>query len=218
MDLNGGTYDNNASNARILTHLVLQEPTLPRSLPSIAEALAVYASPTLVMGSLKSPFEHFWNKFNYNETYKPDPEYATFGAKVRTQQYASTGLRSWQALLYPVLVAVFGVNVLCGYILIKSRGMVTDYMEPANMFALAINSPPSAVLQGSCGGGPERLQLKAPYRIAYASSANHYYFEEAPDRFGSRLSALSSGSGVALLADGNYNKSYNRLSSTRPLL
>ncbi|KAG7147544.1 hypothetical protein HYQ46_003599 [Verticillium longisporum] len=55
MDLNGGTYNNNASNARILTQLVLDQHKLNPLMPSIAEALAVLSSSTLTIASLSTP-------------------------------------------------------------------------------------------------------------------------------------------------------------------
>lgn len=59
---------------------------------------------------------------------------------------------------------------------------MTDFTEPQNLFALAVNSPPSVQLKGSCGGGPEKRDLVVPWRVAYAPSAHHYFFEEANDR------------------------------------
>lgn len=66
-------------------------------------------------------------------------------------------------------------------------GLVTDYTEPSNLFALAINSPPSISLAGSCGSGPESCDLVIPFRVGYSEKGNHYFFEEVS---GSSLSTL----------------------------
>ncbi|CAJ2507162.1 Uu.00g083480.m01.CDS01 [Anthostomella pinea] len=219
MDLGGGKYNNNASNARIFTHLVLREPSLNESLPTIAEALAVLSSSSVVTGSIQATFKHYWGgATSYNETFKPAPMDEWFDARVGRVEYTSGMTWAQAAVFGPVLLFTFLINVLCAFLLIKFRGRVTDYIKPQNMIALAINSPPSKVLRGSCGGGPEKNQMTAPFRIAYAASANHYYFQEAPDKFKARHSLLSSRSEAALLADGSYNKSYKRLSTTKPLM
>lgn len=177
MDLNGGVYNNNASNARIISQLALQEPKLPRTLPSMAEALAVYASSTLVIGSINTPFKHYWD---YEEPILSDPgPLQAFNASIRTQQYTSGHVSDWQSVFYVVLILVFAINLFCLVYFILRSGLVTDFTEPQNLFALAVNSPPSVQLKGSCGGGPEKRDLMVPWRVAYAPSANHYFFEEA---------------------------------------
>ena len=55
----------NASNARLLTQLILAKPTdgtpqLDPTLPSMAEALAVMAGCTLISSSEDTPFVEFW--------------------------------------------------------------------------------------------------------------------------------------------------------------
>lgn len=180
MDINDGVYNNNASNARFLSQLALDEPKLPTSLPSMAEALAVYASSTLVSGSIDSPFRHYWD-WDENFLGTPGPLQA-FNASVRTQQYTSGHVSDWQTIFYVILVLVFAINLFCLIYLILRSGLVTDFTEPQNLFALAINSPPSAQLKGSCGAGPVKRDLAVPWRVAYAPSANHYFFEEANSR------------------------------------
>ncbi|KAK7409330.1 hypothetical protein QQX98_008509 [Neonectria punicea] len=180
MDMNAGTMNSNASNARILTQLALQEPKLPTSLPSIAEALAVYASSIVVIGSIDTPFRHYWDYDDPSNVVTGGPGHlATFNASLITQQYTSGHIDNWQNVFYVVLVLVFAINMLCLFYFILRSGMVTDFTEPQNLFALAINSPPSAQLNGSCGGGPRKRHLEVPWRVAYAHSANHYFFEEA---------------------------------------
>lgn len=180
MDLNGGSYYNNASNARIITQLALAEPTLSPRLPSMAEALAVYASSTLVTGAVDTPFAHFW-PYNRPTVDAPGRLHA-FNATVRTQQYTSGHVAAWQTVFYVVLALVLGINVFCLVYLVARSGLVTDFTEPQNIFALAVNSPPSVQMKGSCGAGPEKRDLVVPWRVAYAPSAHHFFFEEANDR------------------------------------
>lgn len=179
MDLNGGTYNNNASNARILTQLAISEPSFPRTLPSLAEALAVFASSTAVLSAIDTPFVHFWGHEAENNILDAPGEIERFNATLRTQQYTSGHVSEWHKLFYIILTLVFGINCFClAYLLLRS-GLVTDFTEPQNLFALAVNSPPSEQLKGSCGAGPQQRDLVVPWRVAYAPSAEHYFFEEA---------------------------------------
>ncbi|KAM0335848.1 hypothetical protein ACHAQA_000898 [Verticillium albo-atrum] len=219
MDLNGGTYNNNASNARILTQLVLNQPKLNTLMPSIAEALAVLSSSTLTIASLSTPFVHYWE---YPKSILAQPgALQPFNASIRTQEYTSSHTFAWHNVFYVVLFLVFAINVFClGYLLARS-GLVTDYTEPQNLFALAVNSPPSAQLGGDCGGGPGSRALVVPWRVGYARSANHYFFEEASDRplkgKWSREDATSSGffEGEAEGEGPGMRSSYKRLSTSR---
>jgi hypothetical protein len=225
MDLNGGVTNNNASNARIMTNLILDSPRLQPLLPSMAEALAVLASSTLIIGSIGSSYRQYWDASYPSQELTPGA-YESFNSTLKMQQYASSHTEGWQAIFYPVLGLVFLVNVLCLLYLVIVHGMVTDYTEPRNMFALAVNSPPSRQLEGSCGGGPRARELVVPWRVAYAESANHYFFEESserPLRGKWRHSVASSATGTRLLAEdgtagGRYRNSYNRLSSSRSWL
>ena len=182
MDLNGGTTNNNASNARILTQLALAQPRLSMLLPSMAEALAVLAGSTLVIGALDAPFIHRWI---YDKHVLVPGARVTFNGSIASEQYTSghtTVVWPAMALFYPVLLLVFVVNLAClGYFLAHA-GLVTDFTEPQNLFTLAINSPPSAGVAGGCGGGPKGAALVAPFHVSYAASWNHYFFEEAKRR------------------------------------
>ena len=55
------------------------------------------------------------------------------------------------------------------------RGLVTDFSEPPNLFALSINSPPSHLLAGSCGGGPEGKQYSVNWFVN--AEGDHLYME-----------------------------------------
>ncbi|KAF5693066.1 hypothetical protein FDENT_2326 [Fusarium denticulatum] len=181
MDLNGGSVNNNASNARILTQLSLHEPKMPASYPSLAEALAVYSSSLIMISAIDTPFRHYWDQDPdaYPENLIPAPGFPQpFNASLITQEYTSGHTQSWQNIFYVVLVLVFAINLFClGYFIMRS-GLVTDFTEPQNLFSLAINSPPSNSFHGSCGGGPEKRHLVVPWKVAYAPSANHYFFQD----------------------------------------
>ncbi|KAF4928960.1 hypothetical protein CGCVW01_v001698 [Colletotrichum viniferum] len=210
MDINGGTVNNNASNARTLTQFILEQGKLNPLLPSMAEALAVFASSTLVIGSIGTPFIHYWD---YETMQLGEPgALATFNATIRTQEYTSSHEYEWQNVFYLALVLVLLINIFClGYFLSRS-GLVTDYTEPQNLFALAVNSPPSEQLKGSCGGGPIKADFVVPWKVAYAKGPNHYFFEEANGQTWRKKQDAS--------ADTEYQharerSSYKRLSTSR---
>ncbi|KAG5936685.1 hypothetical protein E4U53_000169 [Claviceps sorghi] len=213
LDLNGGTRNNNATNARQLTQLILEKPQFVPDLPSMAEALAAFAGPTLVASSIKTPFRHFWE---YQTMQLARDKAEVFNASLTMQQYTSGHVSGWQTIFYLVLSAVFIMSLFCfvSILYMLRSGFVTDYTEPQNLFALAMNSPPSAQLKGSCGGGPERRDLVVPWRVAYAPSANHYFLEEANDRPWRGKYAREVATGRPAEEDAK-GMSYKRLSSGR---
>ncbi|KAF2668798.1 hypothetical protein BT63DRAFT_426063 [Microthyrium microscopicum] len=162
LSLNNGVIDGQASNARLLMQLMLQNMELNPALPSPAEALAVMTSCSLLMSSQDSPFVEFWN---YTNTELKPGVYQYFNATVRAQQYASGGTQPYQRAFIVVLFAVFAINLFVLIYLLVNRGLVTDYSEPPNLFALAINSPPSVQLKGSCGAGPEGKQYTIKWGV-----------------------------------------------------
>ncbi|KAI3395496.1 hypothetical protein diail_1282 [Diaporthe ilicicola] len=225
IDLNGGVSNNNASNARILTELALTEPRLDGALPSMAEALAVLVSSTLVTASVDAPLKHYWE---YKETTWPNMTGSQilpapgapvdFHARVRTQEYASWHTSEWQGVFYLVLAFTFLLNLLCLAYFCRA-GLVKDFLEPSNLFALATSRPgqPSSRRQEAVLGTPQadrerkrKTGLAVPYRLAFKEDANDYYFEEAEDEkgAGARATAVDVGHG----AGGGKRKSYHRLS------
>jgi hypothetical protein len=211
MDLNGGAVNNNASNARILTQFILANPKLPSLLPSIAEALAVLASSTLIVGALQTPYRHYWE---YDKTTLTPGQPQAFNASISSQQYTSGHINDWQSIFYVVLFLVLIINAFClGYFMIRS-GLVTDFTEPQNTFALAVNSPPSAQLAGSCGGGPGPRELVIPWKVSWAGKENHYFFEEANDRPWRGKFSRQGPSSATEVKDLK-GSSYKRLSSSR---
>lgn len=176
LSLNTGISDGQASNSRLLTQLILANPALNPSLPSIAEALAELAGCTLLLSTLDSPFIHFWN---YSQTVPTldNPQYQAFNATLRLQDYASGGTQQWQNMFYIVLLVVFVTNVVCLAYLCLCRGLVTDFIEPQNLFSISLNSPPSKSLEGSFGGGPGKGQLETNWVIKRREQ-DQFYIQE----------------------------------------
>ncbi|ROV98160.1 hypothetical protein VPNG_08597 [Cytospora leucostoma] len=237
INLDGGALNSNASVARLLTELALTSPHLGASLPSMAEALAVLATSTLVSGSLDTPFIHYWDYAWANASADgslPWPgALAGFHARVRTQEYASWHSSGWQAVFYLVLASAFLINCLCLAYLCRV-GLVKDFLEPTNLFALATALPPGnnndggngnrlsavssrvSLLRNAAMTGKERRKasrtsLAVPYRLAYKEDADTFYFEEAGDEGedGSRARAT----GIGGRRGGGKRVSFHRLSS-----
>jgi hypothetical protein len=162
LSLNTGVTDGAAANSRLLMQLVLTDNSLNTALPSPAEAMAVLAGCTLLMSAEDSPFVEFWN---YTLPTLSPGQYQAFNASIRAQEFASGGTQSYQRGFYIVLFAVFLLNVFVLIYLFANKGLVTDFSEPPNLFSLAVNSPPSHLLAGSCGGGPIGKQYKVNWGI-----------------------------------------------------
>ncbi|PVI07262.1 hypothetical protein DM02DRAFT_513286 [Periconia macrospinosa] len=177
MSLNTGIMDAGASNSRLLTQLILRKNDegnfdLSRVLPSPAEALAVMSGCTLLMSSLDSPFIMDWN---YTEPELGEYQTQYFNASVIAQQYASGGVGGASKAWLVVLLLVFLMNIFVLVYFLLHRGLVTDFSEPPNLFALAVNSPPSHLLAGSCGGGPEGKQFGVNWFVN--TEGDHIYLE-----------------------------------------
>lgn len=184
--LGDGVADFNASNARLLTQLIPKNYTLDPSIPSIAKALAVLAGCTLLIGSLDSPFVHYWDYETPNLTI-PQPQ--SFKAKLQSNQYMSGGSKPWQDVLHTVLslTLLFNCGCLCYLIkrfLSKDRGLITDFTEPQNTFTLAMNSPPSQSLSGACGRGPSHEQFRIRWKVRHDEEHNHNYLSNGQSRVG----------------------------------
>ncbi|KAG6176425.1 hypothetical protein E4U34_004048 [Claviceps purpurea] len=180
LGLHGGNRNSNNSNAHQLTQLALETPAFLPDQPSLAEALAAFAGSTLVISSIKTPFRHYWE---YLPPQLLKDKSDSFHAWFRTQQYTSGHVEHWHKIFYGVLGTVAVINFLCFLVIVIGRTyLVTDLTEPQNLFTLAMNSPPSTQLKGSCGGGPEGRDLAVPWRVAYASTPQHYFLVEANER------------------------------------
>lgn len=162
INLNGGISDADDSIARLLTQLIPNTSTLDPHLPSISEALAVLSGCALLISNLDAPFVHFWN---YTDPVLEFPQLQEFPAMLSYQDYASGGDQAWQGVFYIVLALALALNTLCLGYFIRYGGLITDFVEPQNIFALALNSPPSHRLSGACGGGPEGDQLQTKWFV-----------------------------------------------------
>lgn len=145
----------------------------------MAEALAVFASSTLVLGSVGTPFHHYWEFTKPGNILGPPGTIQHFNASVITQEYTSGHVYAWQGVFYLVLATMFGLNLVCFVYLILHARLVTDFTEAHNLFSLALNSRPNELLKGTCGGGPEGHDLAIPWRVAHDSDANHFFIEQA---------------------------------------
>lgn len=179
LSLNAGITDGDASNARLLTQLGIAEGAADTDLlsamhPSPAEALAVMAGCTLLMGTQDTPYVEFFNYTTPNNVLEGE-DYQWFNATTQAQEYASGGSKGYQHGFFIVLALVFVLNTVCLVYLSVHRGMITDFSEPVNLFSLAVNSPPSNVMAGSCGGGPQGRQYQVPWFVNAAG--DHLYIE-----------------------------------------
>ncbi|KAJ5135855.1 uncharacterized protein N7515_005133 [Penicillium bovifimosum] len=182
VSLNSGITDGAASNARLLMQMMPRYEedkktfSLDPVLPSMAEALAVMAGSTLILSSRDAPFVAYWN-YTVNGHPLKEPVYQFFEATTQAVGYASGGTERWQGVFYVILVFCFLTSAVClGFMIIEARGrQVTDFTEPQNLFALAMNSPQTAQLQGACGCGPWGKQLKGRWFIGMAEDDEHYY-------------------------------------------
>lgn len=180
MSLNDGINAANASIARFLTQMIATEPSLSPISPSIAEALAVAAGSTLLLSTLGSPFVHYWD---YNQPTLNTAMLGKFSASMSQELYISSYEQQWQKMLYiPLFIMFFGSLLLTCYFvyeffMIEKRGLVIDYTEPQHLFTLAVNSPPSRLLAGSCAGGPKGRQLDYPWHIREHELSGHMYIQ-----------------------------------------
>jgi hypothetical protein len=158
---------------------MLANNALDPTRPSLAEALAVFAGYTLIESSIGSSFTPYWN---YRSLTLNPGVYQQFNASANNLQYASGYSQAWQCLFYIVLVVVFATNISCLAMFFMRRGRITDYTELPNLFAIAMNSPPSKGLAGSCGAGPEGEQLKIHWHVKHQAEDNHFYLEEGATR------------------------------------
>ncbi|KAL5044332.1 hypothetical protein BDW71DRAFT_209335 [Aspergillus fruticulosus] len=175
LSLNAGITDGEAANARLLMQFVPTTRTLNPKLPTLSEALAVLAGNTLLMSSANAPFVPFWNYSDTTTLSTPDKQ--NINATLRAIEYASGGTQNWQGVFYPILLFAFFTSALClAFMILEIRGrQITDFTEPQNLFALAMNSPSTTKLQGACGSGPAGKQLGERWYVAMEEEDEHYY-------------------------------------------
>ena len=127
---------------------------------------------TLIQSAQDAPFVEFWN---YTLPTMREGQHQAFNASTRAQQYASGGTQSYQNAFYLVLFAVTSLNVVVLFYFLTHRDWYTDFSEPAHLFTIAVNSPPSKELAGSCGGGPQGDQFRVSWKLN--SDGDHVYME-----------------------------------------
>lgn len=172
--LNSGFSDDDASITRLLTQLIPTEPSLNRTMPSIAEALAALAGSTLLLSSLDSPFVPYWNYTTSNLT---QPVQQGFNATIRTYQYQSSYVQPWQQAFFVILSGTFVVSCFCLGYFVRHGGWMMDLTEPLNTFTLALNSSPRLSLgKTSTALGKHQYQKKWSLRVDHTSGG---HFESA---------------------------------------
>lgn len=183
LSLNNGIADSKSSNARLLTQFIPLSTTLDESIPSISEALAVLAGNTLLSSALESPFIHWWN-YSTTVNVLEKPQYQAFQGAIKTMTYQSGGSQRWERMFYVVLLLVFVANLCCLVYFFVSGHLVTDFIEPQNLFCLSLLSPPSVILEGTCAGGPENRHYSSGWNIKLDRSRDHFSFESSDKSIG----------------------------------
>lgn len=213
LSLTAGITDGDASNARLLTQLIPTSNALDPGLPSIAEALAVLSGCTLLQSAENSPFIHYWN-YSTTVTTLKSPQYQAFNATLRAQDYSSGGVQKWQAVFYLVLMPVFVTNVFCLVYFLIRGGLVTDFIEPQNLFSLSVNSPASEQLAGSCGAGPEGEQFRTNWFIRCFNE--HLYIQNGPEPASRPVSKRKRSTRLEFESEGSpVTEMYSKLSNKR---
>lgn len=177
LSLSAGVTKGNASNARILTQMIVTKPDYNTGLPSMAEALAVFAGCTLIQSITDTPFVA--QDWNYTLNTIEPPQHQYFNASVRAQRYIAGGNQNYQKGFYLVLFMVFFMSLVILLYFLIHKDWYTDFSEPMNLFSLAVNSPPSDKLAGSCGCGPSGEQYRVSWKLN--NDEGHFYYEAAPD-------------------------------------
>lgn len=131
---------------------------------------------TLLQSAEHAPFVQApWN-YSSNPVQAPG-QTQYFNASIRAQQYASGGSSQYQRGFLVVLLATFLINAwVLGYLL-RHRYWYLDFVDPVNLFPLAMNSPPSVKLRESvCGVSPwSGDHFKQPWKLQ--AEGGHIYME-----------------------------------------
>lgn len=188
LSLGSGIINNEGSNSRLLMQMVpaydssTKRYSLSEHFPSTSETLAVMASTMLIYSSKDAPFIPEWNYTTVDDVLV-EPVYQYFKASLQFTGYASGSKNRWQGVFYVILLSCFITSFICfGFMIFEARGhQVTDFTEPQNLFALAMNSPYSSRLKGACGSGPVGRQLKERWLIGMAEEEAHYYIRARTD-------------------------------------
>ncbi|KAE8349879.1 hypothetical protein BDV28DRAFT_52387 [Aspergillus coremiiformis] len=173
LSLNAGVSDGKASNARLLMQLTPSGYSLEPDLPSLAEALAVMAGSTLILGTENATLVDYWDR---PDSFITEPEVQVFNTSMKVVQYQSSGKEEWRGIFFPVLALAWATSLIClGYLIRQKGRQLTDFTEPQNLFTLAINSPTTSRLDGACGVGPQKPHFKEKWYIGMEEEDEHYY-------------------------------------------
>lgn len=150
------------------------------------------------MSAIDSPYVMFWVRLPPPSPFHPSNPYQNyttdvpllqdythqfFNASLKAQQYASGGVDSASKVWMLILVLVFLMNILVLAYFVFHQGLVTDFSEPPNLFALAVNSPPSQLFAGSCGGGPGGKQYVVNW---FVNTEGDHLFMEPGEKMGEK--------------------------------
>ena len=221
LSLGTGISNANASSSRLITQLVTKDPAVGEvatrngSMPTISESLAVMAGSTLLLSSTDATFYHYWN---FTNATLDTGILLPFNASIQSQEYTSGFVARWTILFYLILIIVFCTNIFCLIYFILQSGLVTDYSEPQNLFALAVNSPASRRLGGSCGAGPEGNQFNVDWHVMHDDNSGHFFIKEGKGNGSAREAAeeeMMEGSG-GVLRQRSLRSQSSRSPSIRP--
>ncbi|KAE9980742.1 hypothetical protein EG328_012087 [Venturia inaequalis] len=157
--LNNGELGNPADNMNYLTKLILKNATLRSDRPSIAEGLAAFLLPSLVMAAQDSPFDTSTTPASSTESLQSFPIILT------ATLYASGGKKWYQHFYVIVLAVVFLMNsYMLYYLFLRHRkDLKMDICDSMNLFGLAVasdfnNFPDSKLILSPKKENSERLR------------------------------------------------------------
>ncbi|KAL1796220.1 hypothetical protein ACET3X_004760 [Alternaria dauci] len=132
----------------------------------------------LLLTSLQdAPFVDDWNYTSPSpDTWKTQ----LFKAKIQSREYASGGVDDASKGWLVTLISTLLVNILMLVYFVLQPGLVTDFSQSPQLFALAVNSPPTPAFAGSCGGGPEGKEYKLAWSISH--EGGHVFIEPESQR------------------------------------
>lgn len=99
--------------------------------------------------------------------------YQYFNASVRMQEYKSGSTQAYEKGFVVVLMILFAMSALILTYFLFHRYWYTDFSEPTHLFTLALQSPSSDKIAGSCATGPIGDQYNIRWQVG--TDDGHYY-------------------------------------------